>query len=92
MSVRQTALSGETGRSKVVVGNYCLRPDNGGAMPDEDLTFTTHVDPVSPPPISSRVRAGGKGNWWRRRALPPGPSRLFRQAFIVIAGEPALLI
>ena len=29
-------------------------------------------------------------NWWRRRALPPGPQRLFRNAFIAIAGKPAL--
>jgi len=25
------------------------RPDNGGTMPGEDRTFTTHVDPGSPP-------------------------------------------
>ena len=23
--------------------------DNGGTMPGEDYTFTTHVDPISPP-------------------------------------------
>src|SRR3954469_20500308 len=31
-------------------------------------------------------------DWWRRRAPPPGPLRLFRTAFITIAGEPALHI
>ena len=24
--------------------------------------------------------------WWRRRVLPPGPLRLFREPFIAIAG------
>ena len=28
-------------------------------MPGKNLTFTTHVDPVSPPPIPSRL--GGQG-------------------------------
>src|SRR5512132_3137040 len=32
---------------------YLDWPDNGGTMPDEDHTFTTHVDPGSPP-VSNR--------------------------------------
>ncbi|SVB76909.1 uncharacterized protein METZ01_LOCUS229763, partial [marine metagenome] len=31
-------------------------------------------------------------NWWRRRALPPGPLRLFYKTFIAIVGFPTLLI
>src|SRR5208282_274011 len=58
-------------------------PDDGGTMPSEKWVFTTRVEPVSPP------RPGQPGNWWRRRALPPGPQRLFHAPFIAVAGKPA---
>ncbi len=47
-------------------------------MPGEGLPFTTRVEPGSPP------QSPEGQEWWRRRVLPPGPLRLFRQAFIAI--------
>src|SRR5580692_4163181 len=55
-------------------------PDNGGTMPSKRRAFTTRVEPLSPPQCPS-------GKWWRRRALPPGPLRLFHAPFIAIASE-----
>jgi len=56
-------------------------------MPSENNTFTTHVDPGSPPLVQAGSRCP-RGVWWRRRVLPPGPQRLFRKAFIAIVGCP----
>src|SRR4051812_9167234 len=35
---------------------------------------------------------GPKERWWRRRVPPPGPLRLFHEAFIAIVGFPTPLI
>jgi len=51
-------------------------------MPGKRRVFTTRVEPVSPPYIPI-VRDG----WWRRRALPPGPQRLFHAPFITIVSK-----
>src|SRR5690349_18403023 len=56
-------------------------PITAGSCRATVRTFTTGVDPGSPP--QDAARSGG-GNWWRRRALPPGPLRLFRTPFIAI--------
>src|SRR3712207_7352503 len=68
----------------VVVRTY-QRPDDGGTMPGKSGPFTTRVEPVSPPCRPTT----GEREWWRRRALPPGPQRLCRAAFITIAAEAA---
>jgi hypothetical protein len=60
-------------------------------MPGKNHTFTTRVDPVSPPQIMAE-EAKTQKNWWRRRALPPGPLRLFRTAFIAIVDYSTSLI
>src|SRR5487761_2263494 len=62
-----------------------IRPDDGGTMPGKRWVFTTRVEPVSPP----WPPGDSGGEWWRRRALPPGPQRLFHTPFIAIAGKPA---
>src|SRR3712207_6536532 len=72
----------------VVVRTY-QRPDDGGTMPGKSGPFTTRVEPVSPPcPPRARPLTGGR-EWWRRRALPPGPQRLCQAVFIAIAAEAA---
>ena len=59
-------------------------------MPGKNHAFTTRVDPVSPPSSLPTHSTGAGGNWWRRRVPPPGPLRLFRTAFIAIAGLPGM--
>lgn len=85
-----TALSGEASLSIVVVGNYKVWSGNGGAPPSESHCLY-YARRSCFAPMNSLFSVEG-GNWWRRRALPPGPQRLFRNAFIAIAGEPAALI
>ena len=63
----------------VIVRSYQW-PDDGGTMPGKDGPLTTRVESVSPPKLP-------EGDWWRRRALPPGPQRLSRAAFITIVGR-----
>jgi hypothetical protein len=72
----------------VVVRTYRW-PDDGGTMPGKSGPFTTRVEPVSPPcpPLGPSPDEGRE--WWRRRALPPGPQRLCRAVFIAIAAEAA---
>ena len=58
-------------RSIVVVGNYCVWPDNGGAMPNTACLFTTRVEPVSPPRVGSAsgreaLRTGGGAGYCPR--------------------------
>ena len=62
---------------------YLEWPDNGGTMPGEDHTFTTHVDPGSPPcrtgpcPSAGSANGGGAGycprvrNAYSMRRLSP---------------------
>ena len=45
----------------------------GGSLPRVSSLFRPHMAP--------------KGRWWRRRALPPGPQRLFHEPFITIVGK-----
>ena len=51
-------------------------------MPGKRRVFTTRVEPVSPPYIPI-----ARDGWWRRRALPPGPQRLFHAPFITIVSK-----
>ena len=51
-------------------------------MPGKRRVFTTRVEPVSPP-----YAPEPRGKWWRRRALPPGPQRLFHAPFITIVSK-----
>ncbi len=37
-----------------------VQPDNGGTIPSENLPFTTHVDPNSPPQLNL-LNGGGAG-------------------------------
>ena len=41
--------------------------------------------PRKSPRTQSRLESREDVYWWRRRALPPGPQRLFHKAFIAIA-------
>ncbi len=57
-------------------------------MPGERPRLSAVVDPGSPPePTPERDREV----WWRRRALPPGPTRLLHGPFIAIADRSRLL-
>ena len=51
-------------------------------MPGKRRVFTTRVEPVSPP-----YAPKPRDRWWRRRALPPGPQRLFHAPFITIVSK-----
>ena len=82
---RAYRLCSDSERLCVVIGT-CHMAHNGGTMPSERYIFTARVEPVSPPCLALLPR------WWRRRALPPGPLRLFHAPFIAIASEPAGLI
>ena len=85
-----TALRSEASLSIVVISNYKVWSGNGGAPPSENHYLYHARRSCFAPTDTFNYRE--ERNWWRRRALPPGPQRLFRKAFITIAGEPARLM
>src|SRR4029079_11530133 len=74
--VFQTALSGLSNRSIVVVCNYCMARYRRNHTGKKRALYAL-VDLVSPPPKPPFRQSGRL--WWRRRVLPPGPNGLLRR-------------
>src|SRR3546814_6439139 len=73
-----TTLSGEAYLTVVVVRNYSFGPITAVPCraPNPSLPRTSIL---FRPQKTSTAIVRGEGRWWRRRVLPPGPSRLFHR-------------
>jgi len=91
--VHLTALRSETSLSIVVVCNYYIWSGNGGSTPSENSTFTTHVDPVSPPDIHNTSATDDCEKLVEAPGTAPGSVTLIpRSVYRHSRASPALLI
>lgn len=74
-------LGSESNLTTVVVGSFKFGPSRRYHAGRRPSSFSGCRSWIAPP---GRPRDRSE-NWWRRRALPPGPTRLLHETFIAIA-------